>query len=258
MSNLIDLPAPRPLPENDPHVRRCWRAPPWASAPRPSTGPEAFCRRRRGERRPRRRRGCAVPPALDLHGPHRPAVRRRGSVLTLTAVTDVLGALTDPSLRGHEDAFTLEFEGRADALPDDVYEVVHAQIGPFPLFLGPAAPSAGWRRRYCATVDRTVKVKGAPSPADEGGRGGPRRLRDGGERAKGAADAPPSPRDEEIIAERAAAAAAPAILAAEGRSPHARHDPPRARQPRPLQAQAAPGAQASRPRPRRLARTSGR
>ena len=126
-----------------------------------------------------------------------------GFVLTLTAVTDVLGAQTNPSLKGHEDAFTLEFEGRADALPDDVYEVAHAQIGPFPLFLGPAGAVRGLAQTYCATVDRTVRIGDVPGEPDAAATVAS---------AMGDADAPPSPRDEAIIAERVAAAQTPRVL----------------------------------------------
>ena len=124
-----------------------------------------------------------------------------GHVLTLTAVTDVLGALSDHSLKGHEDAFTLEFEGRADALPDDVYEVAHGQIGPFPLFLGPAGAVRGLAQTYCATVDRTVRIGDVPGAPDQAA-----------PVVKSDADAPPSPRDEAIIVERVVAAQTPRVL----------------------------------------------
>ena len=184
----------------------------------PPSGSPGECRsgRDRIGRRPRRaaRRGRGE--RLDSRGAARPYLRRSlysgrvgerftvgGFVLTLTAVTDVLGAQTDPSLKGHEDAFTLEFEGRADALPDDVYEVAHAQIGPFPLFLGPAGAVRGLAQTYCATVDRTVRIGDVPGEPDAAAPVAS---------AMGDADAPPSPRDEAIIAERVAAAQTPRVL----------------------------------------------
>jgi hypothetical protein len=132
-----------------------------------------------------------------------------GEILVLTAVTDVLGAATDPDLAGHEDAFALEFAGRADALPGETYELFHPQLGPFSLFLSPVGAVAGLVQTYGITVDRSVRLKhvpGPPSPTTAPVASRPAAATHGDD-----APAPPlSPRDEEVVAAREAAAVAPA------------------------------------------------
>jgi hypothetical protein len=119
-------------------------------------------------------------------------------VLTLTAVGDVAGAHGRPELAGSDIAFSLEFDGVADALPSAIHVLEHAELGPFPLFLGPFGQAAGLRQRYGATIDRSVRLGPAPSS--------PRPTVDVTPDAKPREDAPapaePTARDVAIIADR--------------------------------------------------------
>jgi hypothetical protein len=85
-------------------------------------------------------------------------------VVRLTAVRDVLGAAADASLRGHEDAFALEFTGAAGAFTEDIHLVSHPLVGPFPLFVGPTGRVTRARQAYGATIDRSVRVNVAAAP----------------------------------------------------------------------------------------------
>ena len=82
-------------------------------------------------------------------------------VLKLTAVGDVLGALNDGRLRGHDEAFALEFAGVADALDHDIHVLSHPLIGPFPMFIGPAGAARGMAQTYAVVVDRSVRLASA-------------------------------------------------------------------------------------------------
>jgi hypothetical protein len=130
-----------------------------------------------------------------------------GHAVTLVAVEDVLGAARQRSLRGHEDAFQLLFEGDADALGSQIHEFFHPLVGPFALFAGPVGAVRGLRQLYGATVDRTVRLRSAAAaapasrPAREPGRDEPD-PEEAGE---------PSARDAEIVRAREAAAAAPLV-----------------------------------------------
>jgi pyruvate/2-oxoglutarate dehydrogenase complex dihydrolipoamide acyltransferase (E2) component len=91
----------------------------------------------------------------------------RGHLLRLVAVDDLEGARVDPSLRGHEGAFALHFDGPAGALAAEIHELSHPLFGPFPLFLGPSGAVEDGRQRYAVTVDRSVRIRlpEAPRPA---------------------------------------------------------------------------------------------
>lgn len=122
-----------------------------------------------------------------------------GHVLVLVAVGDVAGAAGDDDLRGDETAFSLDFTGRADALPSALHELRHYDLGPFPLFLGPAGAASGLTQGYNAIVDRSVRVRtNAPAPAPTQ-HAAPAVLAPA-EPQEDAAE--PTPRDAEIIEER--------------------------------------------------------
>jgi hypothetical protein len=132
-----------------------------------------------------------------------------GRILTLVAVEDVAGAAVDDDLKGREDAFSLVFNGVADALVSSLYQVHHEELGPFPLFLGPTGRVRELSQEYNAIVDRTVRVKRATALAPEAPRdpAGPvARPATGGARDEGPGPAPgppePSARDLEIIEAR--------------------------------------------------------
>jgi hypothetical protein len=138
--------------------------------------------------------------------------------LRLTAVRDVHGAAFKPSLRGHEDAFALEFEGQADALDQDLHQLGHLLIGPFPMFLGPTGPARGTAQTYGVTVDRSVAVTLANVPEPAASLLRPADVDDGEPKrpaGKAGKDEPeasePTPRDLEIVEDRRAAAAAPVV-----------------------------------------------
>ncbi|HEX8083499.1 MAG TPA: hypothetical protein VF529_04360 [Solirubrobacteraceae bacterium] len=139
--------------------------------------------------------------------------------LRLVAVRDVDGAAADPSLRGHQDAFALEFEGQADAFELDTHEMHHDLVGPFPIFVGPVGAVRGTAQTYEVTVDRSVRIRlaDAPQPGETVLRPAEvvleadRPANDGEARAKAPAPAPRSERDQAVIDERLAAAAAPIV-----------------------------------------------
>jgi hypothetical protein len=137
-----------------------------------------------------------------------------GHVLRLTAVGDVQGAQTKASLRGHQDAFWIEFEGPADALDEDIHQLGHPLLGPFPMFLGPVGAVRGTAQTYGATVDRSVAVTitSVPRP-DESVLRPERPVVDGDDGKARGDERPPEPtaRDLEILEARRAAAAAPIV-----------------------------------------------
>jgi hypothetical protein len=74
--------------------------------------------------------------------------------LTLTAVTDLVRARTEPALRGRDDAFTLMFGGpAAPVLPAAVRRINHPTLGWVSLFVAPVGRASG-SQAYEVVVDR--------------------------------------------------------------------------------------------------------
>lgn len=90
------------------------------------------------------------------------------SRLTLTGVTDLIRARTEPAFAGRDDAFTLTFTGPgARPLPAGTTTLRHTTLGEFDLFLAPGG-SPREIREYEAVIDRSVNVgdvlRDAPRP----------------------------------------------------------------------------------------------
>ena len=126
-------------------------------------------------------------------------------VLTLLSVADVQGAMFDRDLKGHEQAFVLEFAGPADVLAPAIHEFHHQELGPFPLYIGPSGRVRGLEQDYVAVIDRSVRLtrdvpSEAPPPQPEPGPAPEN-------------DAPAlSERDQAILQERAMAAVMPRAM----------------------------------------------
>ena len=160
----------------------------------------------------------ATAAAATVGGPGGPSYLRRGSyldrvgqvfmagdhVLRLIEVADVEGARANRALVGRDEVFALRFSGVADVIDAGIHVFDHEQLGPFPLFISAVGRPAGTRQTYEATIDRTVRIQTSPprppSPSLDV-------TPEAGEQAE---IAPPTDRDLAIIAERRAAALAPA------------------------------------------------
>ena len=81
--------------------------------------------------------------------------------LDLVSVDDLAIAASAPSLRGHDEAFSLRFRGPGGdgALTQGMHSMSHPQLGGFDLFIAPV-DRAGETQDYEAVVDRTVRIPG--------------------------------------------------------------------------------------------------
>lgn len=78
----------------------------------------------------------------------------RWSRMRLVVVGDLPSAQTVSTLRRHEHAFALQFEGPAGGT-QQTYEFRHARFGRFHLFMSPAGTRPDGRQRYEALIDRS-------------------------------------------------------------------------------------------------------
>lgn len=91
-----------------------------------------------------------------------------GGSFSLASVSDLAGAANDASLRGHDEAFVLEFDGQAGALASGIHDFSHPDLGSFSMFASPVDEPAGATQRYEVVVDRSVGRPADPpeAPAD--------------------------------------------------------------------------------------------
>jgi len=87
--------------------------------------------------------------------------------LTLTAVSDLVRADTDPSFVGRDDAFALSFAGPKDAvLESGIHSLSSGALGSFDVFITPVG-EPGSSQSYEVVVDRSVRLATAEDLAPE-------------------------------------------------------------------------------------------
>jgi hypothetical protein len=92
-----------------------------------------------------------------LKGTRFAAVTPGGAPVTLrmTAVGDLVRARSEPSLRGHDDAFALTFTGPATIFMESgISRLQHPTLGWVSLFISPAGPTTT-TQSYEVVVDRS-------------------------------------------------------------------------------------------------------
>jgi ribosomal protein S18 acetylase RimI-like enzyme len=90
-----------------------------------------------------------------------------GGSFTLASVSDLAGAAKDASLRGHDEAFVLEFDGAAGELTSGIHSFSHPDLGSFSMFASPVEATEGQTQRYEVVVDRSVgRPADPPEPSE--------------------------------------------------------------------------------------------
>jgi ribosomal protein S18 acetylase RimI-like enzyme len=89
-----------------------------------------------------------------------------GGSFSLASIADLAGAAEDAALRGHDEAFVLEFDGQAGALTSGIHNFSHPDLGSYSMFASPVGDANGGSQRYEVVVDRSVgRPADPPEPA---------------------------------------------------------------------------------------------